>query len=251
MSTVVPNHEPYSFDGDQVGILVLHGFTGSPHGLRDWAESFAQAGHTVRMPLLAGHGTTWQDLNSTTWDDWLASCEQAYSELTDRCSHIMVCGLSMGGALALAMAQRHPEILALALVNPAIASADPRLAALPVLKYVVPSLAAVGNDIKAEGVQEFAYSRTPLKALHSFVSQWPQLRAKLPDVSCPVLLFRSPEDHVVPPISAKVILDGIGSEEVEEVLCHNSYHVATLDNDAPMIFARSKEFFASVLARHL
>ena len=76
-----PGAEPYAHDGDDIGVLLCHGFTSNPASLRPWAESIAAAGHTVRLPRLPGHGTTWQEMAGTRWEDWYAEIDRAYSEL--------------------------------------------------------------------------------------------------------------------------------------------------------------------------
>jgi carboxylesterase len=244
---VRPGAEPYAHDGDDIGVLLCHGFTGNPSSLRPWAESIAAAGHTVRLPRLPGHGTTWQEMGRTRWADWYGELEAAFTELRARTRVLVVGGLSMGGGLALQLAQQHPAddgagVDALVLVNPAVRVDDPRLKALPVVRWLAPSLPPVGNDIKKPGAIEDAYSRIPPHALHSMLAGYRGVVAELPAVKQPVLLFRSPQDHVVPASSSAQILDRISSTDAEEVLLEDSFHVATLDNDAPMIFNRTISF---------
>ena len=93
-----PFSSPFTGSGPRTGVVVSHGFTGSPHGVRAWAESLAAAGYAVRMPLLPGHGTSWQELARTRWQDWHAGLDAAYLELASECDHVVVAGLSMGGA---------------------------------------------------------------------------------------------------------------------------------------------------------
>lgn len=246
---VVPGAEPFSHDGEDVGVLLCHGFTGSPQSLRGWAEALAKQGYTVRLPLLPGHGTSWQEMNRTGWADWYGEVEAALLELSGQCRTVVVAGLSMGGALALRLAEQHgTKVAGLVLVNPAVRADDPRLRLLPVLKYVVGSLPGISSDIKRPGVRELAYDRTPLRALHSMMGGWSQVVAELPRVTQPVLLFRSPEDHVVPASSSAQILAGISSTDATEVLCSDSYHVATLDNDADRIISDSLAFVARLAA---
>lgn len=245
--TILPGAEPYSHDGGDVAVLLCHGFTGSPQGLRDWGEALAEAGYTVRLPRLPGHGTTWQDMNTTTWRDWYGTVDSALQELAADHDRIVVGGLSMGGALALRLAQRHPDLVrGLVLVNPAVKVEDWRLALLPLLKYAVPALPGISNDIAKPGVTELGYDKTPLKALHSQVIAWRDVVADLPTVTCPILLLRSQGDHVVPASSSALILGQVGSTDTTEVVLTESYHVATLDNDAPLIFRRSIEFVERV-----
>lgn len=233
-------------DGRLVGVLLSHGFTGSPVSMRPWGEHLAAAGYAVEVPRLPGHGTTWQDMLDTRFDDYVAEIERTYADLAARCDVVVVGGLSMGGTLALRLAEEHPEIAGVILVNAAVASTNKQLLLLPVLKHVVKTFPAIGDDIKAEGVSEGAYDKTPLKALHSFVRSWKSVRASLSKVTCPVLLFRSADDHVVDPSSARIILAGISSADATERILANSYHVATLDNDAEQIFTESAEFVARV-----
>ncbi|OYO24721.1 esterase [Enemella dayhoffiae] len=226
-----------------VGVLLCHGFTGSPWPLRPWAEHLVEAGYRVSLPLWPGHGTTWQQLNQTDWQEWYAAAETALRELRQHCETVFVGGLSMGGGLALRLAERlGSDVSGLVLVNPAIALADKRLLALPVLSRVVPSLGAIGNDIAKPGASEYAYRRTPLKALYSQTMMWADIRANLARVNQPILMFRSEQDHVVDGSSARLILAGVSSSEVTERLLTRSYHVATLDHEAEDIFNESVEF---------
>jgi len=240
---ILPGAEPFHHDGSDVGVLLCHGFTGTPQSLRSWGEYLADRGYSVRLPLLPGHGTTWQDMNQTRWEDWYAAVDAAFRELHEACERVVVCGLSMGGALALQLAQAHgPRISGLVLVNPAVKFEDPRTLLLPVLKHVVGSLGAIGNDVKKPGVTELAYTRTPLKAAHSQLVAWQSVVRDLPEVTQPLLLLRSPQDHVVPASSSALILSRISSLDVTEILLEDSYHVATIDNDAQRIFDESAKF---------
>jgi carboxylesterase len=240
---MLPGAEPYASDGGPVGALLCHGFTGCPQSLRSWAEHLAGAGLTVRLPRLPGHGTRWQDLNVTRWPDWYAEVERALFDLRGRCEAVFVMGLSMGGTLALRLAEEHgTDVAGLVLVNASLT--DPRRAfrILPVLKLVLPSTKGIARDIRRPGVTEVAYDRTPLRALASLVELWTLTRNDLAKVTQPVLVFRSVEDHVVAPDSGRLLLAKISSTDVEEILLPDSYHVATLDNDAPRIFDGSLQF---------
>jgi carboxylesterase len=240
---ILTGAEPFTHAGSDVGVLLCHGFTGTPQSMRPWGEYLASRGYTVRVPLLPGHGTTWQEMNRTRWEDWYSCIDTAFRELHETCQRVVVGGLSMGGALALQLAQEHgPRISGLVLVNPAVKFDDPRTRLVPVLKHLVGSLEAIGNDIKKEGVTELAYTRTPLKAGHSQLVAWQSVIRDLPEITQPVLLLRSPQDHVVPASSSALILSRISSRDVTEILLEDSYHVATLDNDAQRIFDESAKF---------
>ena len=251
--TVSPLAEPFIAEGDsesprgRIGVLLVHGFTGSTASMRPWAEYLAGQGYAVSAPRLPGHGTTWQEMNKTTWDDWRGEVEQAYEALSNKVDHVFVCGLSMGGALALRFAADHPTRPAgLVLVNAAVATDRKDVKLLPVLKHVIPSMPGIANDIKKPGVEEHGYKKTPLRAAASMFKGYKQLCDDLGRVTCPVLIYRSTVDHVVDPSSGRIIKATIGSSDVREELLENSYHVATLDNDAELIFEGSAAFIERV-----
>lgn len=228
-------------------MLLSHGFTGSPASMRPWGEYLAALGYSVAVPRLPGHGTSWQEMNDTTFDDWYTEIERAFEKLRANNDAVVVAGLSMGGALALRLTAEHPgEVAGLILVNAAVATNRKDVLALPVIKHLIGSFPGIANDIKRSGVEEHGYTRTPLKAAHSMMQAWKPLRAALPAITCPVLFFRSAEDHVVDPSSARIILGSISSRDATERILENSYHVATLDNDAPAIMEESAEFIRRV-----
>ncbi|HEX3786785.1 MAG TPA: alpha/beta fold hydrolase [Pseudonocardiaceae bacterium] len=245
---VLPGAEPFEHDGsDDIGVLLCHGFTGSPQSMRPWGDALIEAGFTVRCPLLPGHGTDWREMNRTRWPDWYGAVEASFAELTARCATVFVCGLSMGGTLTLRIAEQHgSQVAGIVLVNPSVMTLRKDAKILPLLAKVVPSVGAIGGDIAKPGVVELAYPRMPLRAAVSLSELWHEVRTDLGKVSQPVLLLRSATDHIVEPENAKIVLDGISSEDVREVVLPNSYHVATLDNDAPTIFAQSIEFVRRV-----
>lgn len=245
---ILSGAEPFVHDGsDEVGVLLCHGFTGTPQSMRPWAEHLAAEGITVRCPLLPGHGTTWQQLNRTRWTDWYGAVDRELAGLREHgCRSVFVFGLSMGGALALRLAQQHTDIAGLALVNPAVTVLRRSAVLLPVLSRIVPSVRGIGSDIAKPGAKELAYHRTPLRALDSLAQMWRVVREDLRLVRQPLALFRSPNDHVVEPVNSTIILDGVRSQDVTEVLLTNSFHVATLDHDAPTLFRRSVEFLRRI-----
>jgi len=252
---LAPHADPFFSEGTpdssgrRIGVLLSHGFTGSPVSMVPWGQYLAERGYAVSVPLLPGHGTTWQEMCETRFDDYCQALEQEFEKLKARSDVVVVGGLSMGGCLAIWLAEQRPQDIAgVVLVNPAVASANKQLLAVPVLMHVVKAMPAIGDDIKKPGVSEYAYAKTPLKPLHSMVRAWKQIREDLPKVTAPLLMFRSAEDHVVDPTSSPIILGGVSSRDVTERMLANSYHVATLDNDAPQIFEESEDFIRRVAA---
>jgi carboxylesterase len=239
----MPGAEAFVHDGGPTGVLLCHGFTGSPQSLRPWADYLANAGLSVSLPRLPGHGTTWQEMARTRWEDWYAEVDRAFDELQARCEEMFVMGLSMGGCLALRLAElRGDAVRGLVLVNPSI-TADTRLFMLaPVLKLVVPSLKGIASDVKNEQAHEVGYDRVPVRAAATLPGLWRITQAHLSELKQPILAYRSETDHVVGPASMKLLENAIPAGQLEVRTLANSYHVATLDNDGPAIFAGSLEF---------
>ena len=233
--------------GRRVGVLLSHGFTGSPASIRPWGEYLGVRGYGVQVPRLPGHSTTWRELNTLTWDDWYGEIARVFDLLCLDHDAVVVGGLSMGGALALRVAADHPDRVAgVVVVNAAVATKRLDVKLLPVLKHVVPSFPGIGNDIKKAGGDEHCYDRTPLKAIHSMMRAWKPLIEDLPKVTAPLLYFRSAEDHVVDDASQPIITSRVSSRDIVERRLPESFHVATLDNDAEQIFEESAEFVARV-----
>src|SRR6476661_10108186 len=248
--SIVPDHSPFSSpfsgEGPRIGVALSHGFTGSPHGVRAWAAALAAAGFAVRMPLLPGHGTTWQELSRSRWTEWHDAMDAAYLELESECDHVFSAGLSMGGALALRIAATRPVAGAI-LVNPGLVIDDPRAPLAGILKLVLKSTPSIGNDILKAGMDEGAYARTPVAAAHELNKMVRDTVRLLPRVTAPVQVYRSTVDHVVSDASMNVLRRGLTHAPLEVVRLENSYHVATLDNDAERIFEGSVEFIRRVL----
>jgi carboxylesterase len=254
-ATDVPTHPlslpatPDRTGGRAIGVLLVHGFTGSPASMKPWARHLAEQGYAVEVPLLPGHGTRWQDLNQVTWTEWYDEAERAFDALRATCEAVVVCGLSMGGSVSLRLAEeRGDQVSGIVLVNPFMSSTRKELKALPVLKHVVPSLGGVVNDIKKPGQDEVGYTRLPLKGLSAVMEMWKVVVPDLGRVTQPLLYFRSSVDHVIDPSSSPTVLGAVASRDVEERILDNSYHVATLDHDAPTIYEESAAFIARVTA---
>ncbi|MEX2503624.1 MAG: alpha/beta fold hydrolase [Egicoccus sp.] len=268
-----------SGDRADVGVVVTHGFTGNPLATRPIGQWFAAEGYTVEVPLLPGHGTNVRDLGATRYDDWYAALEHTIDHLSagrvgsggkpgrvgsggkpgrvgsgggSGCSRIVLVGHSMGGTLSLDYASRNPDrVAAVAAINAQVSDPIQPLARVaPVLQYVIPYLprdlaGLPSNDIARPGIAEGAYPMVSARAAQSLISQLRRIRGQMLDLTQPLLVAWSPDDHTVPPDNAEALQDLVGSDEVTEVVCERSYHLPQLDYDAEKLRVALLDFVAT------
>jgi len=248
-TNIMPGCEPFSVSGGRDGVLVLHGFTGNPQSMRPLAEAIANAGYTVELPRLPGHGTTVEDMMTTGWADWSGAADAAYRELASRCDRVAVVGLSMGGGLTAFVAEEHPDVTALvfinALVKPPVQEMRDGLKGL--LDAGMETMESIGSDIKKEGSQEASYNATPLACAASLFDGIEKVWERLDTISAPTLILSSREDHVVSSDNSED-LARIVTGSVEHIWLEDSYHVATLDNDASLVEAHTVRFLDSIFS---
>lgn len=233
---------PLARSGIRWAVLMLHGFTSGRQSMLPWADALAQAGATVHVPLLAGHGTSVADLAETTAGQWRRDVQQATDTLLNQdYDKIAVAGLSMGGTLALDAAAHRP-VDATFVVNPALSFKfldQLGVYLSPLLHRVLPTVGPLAGDINKPGTTEVAYDRTPVAAVQQLARLFRATRRHLSNISAPVTLYQSAHDHIVPRSSAKILRANITTELLTTIVLERSFHVATLDYDAPTIYRDS------------
>ncbi|HEV3213833.1 MAG TPA: alpha/beta fold hydrolase [Acidimicrobiales bacterium] len=240
---VVAGAAPFSATGGDRGVLVLHGFTGSPASMRPLAESLADRGYSVELPRLPGHGTSLDDMVPTRWADWTAAAAASFDALAARCSAVGIAGLSMGGGLACWLAEGRPETAALVAINPLVKpiADELREGGRALLDAGVETIDGVANDIALEGADEYGYAGVPIAAAMSLMDGLVSVAASLASITCPTLVLTSRQDHVVTTDNSELVVATVAGP-VEHVWLEKSYHVATLDFDAGLIEAETGRF---------
>ncbi|RFA30769.1 hypothetical protein CAI21_04480 [Alkalilimnicola ehrlichii] len=244
---VIPGAEPFFSAGNDTGCLVIHGYTGSPQSVRYLGEYLAEkGGFTVSVPRLPGHGTAPEDMARTTAEDWLQCVRTALAELNERCTSIFVVGLSMGGTLSLHLAATQQDIVhGVVTINTPLFINNPQFAALAFAPDAPPFLPGVGADIKNPDANEISYNGAPSATTRQLFVLIATAREMLPLITCPVLAFRSREDHVVPPSNGPYLIDHVSSADKRLITLEDSFHVATLDNDRERIARETLQFIRS------
>ncbi len=163
-------NQPFShITESDVGVLVVHGITSTTSSMKFLAEQFADAGFNVELPDLRGHGTKWQDMKNVKYTDWINDLEEALGKLQERCSKLFLCGLSLGGGLALYMAGKYSDLNGIILINHASKFTHPKFWFVPIIKLLISSVPAIASDIKDPNSNEIAYDRTPTKGVHEMM----------------------------------------------------------------------------------
>lgn len=248
--TILEGAEPFFYKGNEIGVLVCHGFTGTTQSMRPLGKHLNAAGYTVIGPRLKGHGVTPQAMGKTTAVDWIASVDEALAELRKTCSQIFITGLSMGGTLTLYTAAKHADVIKGAIaINAPVRIGSPDLAGLALDTVVPEMIPGVGSDIKDPQSKELAYAELPVAALRQIYVLCAVTQDLLPRVKCPTLVIQSRDDHIVNPSNAPRIVESIGTTRVELLWLENSFHVATIDNDKELIFERTAAFIKSIAGR--
>ncbi|GER68312.1 carboxylesterase [Weizmannia acidilactici] len=228
---VIPGAESFFLKGNQIGILISHGFNGTPQSVRFLGEYMASKGFTVYAPRLKGHGTHCTDMERCTYNDWIQSLEEGYQYLKQHCRDIFIIGQSMGGTLTLNLAEKNFDIRGIVLINAAIKNIPELEKCLTEQRFIEEG----PPDIKAAGVQEITYEKVPVSSIRELLTVMRVTRQNLSKVVCPALLFQSVDDHVVPPENADYIAAHIRSRFKKVISLFDSYHVASLDNEKEWI----------------
>lgn len=244
-TNVISGAESFLIEGNKTGILLCHGFNGTPQSVRYLGEKLANEGYTVQALRLTGHGSTVEEMENAKYEDWLNDLLAAYQSLKKQCDRVFVMGQSMGGALALQLAAK-VKCDGLITINAALTVPEyEQLVKETPLKYIDENQ----PDIKDPQAIEITYDQVPLQAIHELIQTMKETKKQLPLVECPILLFHSIDDHVVPISSSYEIFEQVNSIEKIFISLKNSYHVASLDFDKDKIVNESIRFIQNQLEK--
>ncbi len=251
-----PAPEPFDYDGNNragndIGALLIHGFTGSPAEVRPLGQYLAQQGYTTVGPLLPGHGTNWQDLNRRTWQEWTDAVEQSYLKLQARCRKAFVVGMSLGGLLTLYLAERHPEIPAIVTMAPGLIASDWRANWAWLFKYFVHFVPynpeRDGDDLtdpEARKRDLWSYMGTPTAAAEQVVKLQRVVKPDLSKIAMPILIFHGTLDRSVKTASSQYVYDHVSSQDRELIWLHNSGHCLWVDSEKMQVWQKVRQFMA-------
>ena len=243
--------EPFDLGSGDLGVLLIHGFCGTPPEMRDLGEHLADAGFRVHGALLPGHGATPEDLERTGWQDWLAGAQADLDTLKRECRLVFCAGQSMGGTLSLLLAARNPDVAAIAtcaaLVDLGRFTALQIQLGRRVRRWHYPDRNSV--DLwNRDAVQRLrSYNRRSMKSHLDLLQLYRLAYRSLSDIRQPALVLHGLRDATVPYRNAELIRAGIGASATVR-LFDRSGHAMSIDVDAPEIQALITEHFLSAAA---
>lgn len=247
---VLEGAEEFAMGEGPVGALLIHGFTGSPQGMRALGEYLSERGIAVAAPRLPGHGTTWEDLSTRTGVEWAETVETSFQHLRSTCEEVFVVGLSFGAALAIELTSRHQdEVAGLVTLAGMVFTKDPRRHFAPLIARLTASIPGVGNDIADPSGAEIAYDRLPTKGTLAMLRFIKKAEKAVPDLKVPLLVIHARQDHTVDPRNAEYIHGRSGSTDKQLVWLEKSYHVITLDLEREQVYENTYRFIKE-RARH-
>jgi carboxylesterase len=248
----MPGAEPFEYPGrPDLGVLLIHGFTGSPFEMRPVGVALAEHGIGSEGLLLRGHGTHPDDMVGCHYANWLSDVEAGLDRLLERHQRAVVVGLSMGGTLALNLAARHaadPRLVGVVTIGAVLVLHDWRLGAVNLLSKIVKWQAWGKPDIKDQRAWDghVAYRRIRTRAIVELLALTRETRDLVPKVRQPILIVHAREDHIVPPVNAEMIRDGVSSPDRRVLTLDNCYHVSTVDFEADLLNAEIVGFVERV-----
>lgn len=239
--------KPFFFKkSEDIGVLLIHGFTGSPGEMRPLGEYLADKEFTVYGLRLPGHCTSPEDMNTKRWRDWTNAVEQGYNKLINEgIKNIFVCGLSMGGVLTLYFGETHKEVAGLIPMSAPVEIKDKRLILVPILKHFVKFLRKEDTEEAKYEIYHYSYDVVPLKALHELTKLLKVTRQKLDKVVSPILIVQSKNDELVHPNNAEIIFNKISSTDKRILWLEKSHHVITLDIERELLYKEIEQFIKS------
>ena len=240
-------HPELGFDnihmaGGKVGCVLLHGFTASPIEMKQLADYLYTKGYTVSAPLLPGHGTHPDDLNRVQFTDWVQTAEDAVEALKKSCNHVFIGGESMGGLIALRVAELHPELAGALLYSPALRAFN--IWAAPIARYFIKYLKKTSNG---NGFIWSGYNVYPMGGAAEMVKLQSLVTRELKKITIPVLLFMTQTDTMVPQKVTEIIRDSVSSPVVETHAFADSDHCILLDKDNQTAFEETDAFIRKII----
>lgn len=242
-----PLAKPFAFPEGEHGVLLIHGFTGSPAHMRLLGEGLKDRGFAVRGICLPGHGTCPEDMLRFSWQDWLLCARENAREMRREYRYFSAAGLSMGGVLALMLAEETDDLTACVPIAAPMKTVSRARVLSPLLAPVYPMLPKRVDPGRAEGFPEYdvGYETIPTASVGHLSALMRRARQHLNLIRCPILTVQSHADRVVTADSPRIILENVRSEKRAELWLDRAPHVCTISPEYPRIVDAMAAFLLS------
>lgn len=241
---ILAGAEPFFLPGGEKGVLLIHGFTGLPAELLLMGEALNKQGFTVLGVRLAGHGTTVEDMSHMTWNDWMDSVRDGYAILRGCCQEISVAGHSMGGLLALLLSTEQKIARVISMAAPIFVAEERGLAGLPSRELCtdqfVPKARRLLKNVPPAANK--SYRKMPLLSIHELVTIIDKTKGCIDEVTAPVLIMHSRDDHTAAPKSAEYIYEHVKSSQKRILWLNKSGHMLPLKGERDLVFSEAAAF---------
>jgi carboxylesterase len=249
-------------------VLLIHGLSGSPLEMQYLAKGLRRAGFATLAPHFKGYGFGERSdpFETGRWTEWRAQALAHFDELARNYQSVCVSGLCVGAVLALDLATERPDkVAALSLLATTLAYdgwSIPWYYFLAPLAYHTPlrywysyrerhpygvkneSLRKwIAREMSEKTTSIAGASNLPMTAVYEAKKLIRHVRAAVSNVTAPALVIHAKEDDVASLKSAEFVLENIGSNDVDFVLLHDSYHIVTLDNEKDLVAGETTRFF--------
>ncbi|MFZ5354699.1 MAG: alpha/beta hydrolase [Bacillota bacterium] len=236
----------FYYKGNCTGVLLIHGFCGTPSEMRYIGEYLKERGFTVKGICIRGHGTSVADMKKTNYRDWINSAVEGYKALKQECDEVFVVGLSMGGLLGLYLA-RNFDVKGIVSMSAPIRIINRKSYLELARKCIKRRRFSITKDFvfKCSDKAVIGYDRAPLKSICNLFYLIRYVKQNLYAIRKPLLVLQSYGDRVVNPVSANIIYRKTNSEDKSIVYLHNSGHVITCDCEKELVFEEVYRFIKS------
>jgi len=247
---IIPTAEPFFFQGNRIGCLLVHGFTGTPKEMLPLGEYLAQKGLTVLGIRLAGHATDVEDIKRSRWWDWLTNIEDGLNMLKHVTDTQYIMGLSMGGILTLIASSHYSIAGSVVMCAPYTSGNEWEKRLLPVLKLFMPAVPKGASDWQNPEAEKVhvSYPYFPTAAVSQYLASQSYMHKILPQVKTPTLLIYSKKDYTALADGMKIIYDHLGTDDKEMILLENSGHIITREPERERVFEATYSFIQRIQA---
>lgn len=225
----------------KTGLLCIHGFTGGPYELEPFVDFLkANTDWKIVVPTLPGHGET-LSLNKLSAENWLMAAEQTLRQLQKEVEQVYIIGFSMGGVIALYLANRYP-ICKLVLLSAAAKYIYPTQLLQDIREIAKEAMAGKLEDNQLYQLYRDKWKSTPIQAAFEFMRLVRIVEPYYSQIKIPICIVQGKKDGIVPYTTAKFLFDQVGTDKKELIYSETGKHHICYSEDCEVWFTKALRF---------